>query len=379
MENLTWIEISRKALKENIRQFRGLIGKNKILCPCVKGNAYGHGIKECSEIFINSGADWLAVNALYEAEILRKSGIKSPIYILGYVPLNDLEEAVKLNCRLVVYNKETVHKLGKIKTNKKIKIHLKIETGNNRQGVLLENLFDFIAYIKEFKNIEIEGISTHFANIEDTRDYSYPKIQIGKFKQAIKISEDLGLKIPIKHCANSAASILFSETYFDMVRPGISTYGMWPSEETYKSYLFKKTNGLTKFHLKPAFTWKTKIAQIKNIEANEFIGYGCTYKTKQKTKIAVLPVGYYDGYDRGVKNAYVLVGGEKAKVLGRICMNMIMIDVTKIPSVNLEDEVVLIGQSGEKIITPEEFAKWAGTINYEITTRINERIPRIIR
>ena len=384
--SLTWVEISAEALRENIRQFRKLLD-GKILCVCVKANAYGHGLVEASKIFLEAGqpteqagADWLSVNSLYEARKLRENGVNSPIYILGYVPFCELEEAVNLNTRIVVYNKETVLKLGEI--GKPVKIHLKVETGNNRQGILTDEIADFAKYAGKFPNIEIEGLSSHFANIEDTTDHSFSEKQLARFNDAIKKLGKEGIKIPIRHIANSAAAILFPKTHYEMVRIGISAYGMWPSHETYVSHL---SSG-DKFNLTPAFTWKTKIAQIKKVPAGEYVGYGCTYKAEHDTKLAILPVGYYDGYDRGVSNGYVLVCGKRAPIRGRICMNIIMVDVTAIPEAKLEDEVVLIGKGGVggntqaagEAITAEQFASWASSINYEITTRVNERIPRVV-
>ncbi len=373
MSELTWLEISRKALESNIKQFRTLIGKDVLMCSCVKANAYGHGLLETAKIFLESGADWLAVNALYEAELLRKAGIDCPIYVMGYIGLDDLEQAANLGVRMVVYNKESISRLGEI--GKPVKVHIKVETGNNRQGVLMEELLDFANFIKGFSNIEIEGMATHFANIEDTTDHSYAEQQLSKFNQAAALLEGAGFSIPIKHCANSAATILFKETYFNMVRTGIANYGMWPSNETYVSYLKEIGDG---FELKAALTWKTKIAQIKTIKAGEYIGYGCTYKTAQETRLAILPVGYYDGYDRGISAGHVLIHGKRAAIRGRICMNIMMVDVSNIPEAKLEDEVILIGRDGEEKISAEQFGTWASSINYEVTTRINERIERII-
>ncbi|MDP2642326.1 MAG: alanine racemase [Candidatus Peregrinibacteria bacterium] len=376
MENLVWVEISKEALEANIKTFRSLVGENTILCPCVKANAYGHGLIETSKIFLESGANWLAVNSLYEAKALREAGVTAPIYVLGYIALSDLEEVLNLDLRIVVYNKETVGRLGEIaeKSGKKAKIHIKIETGNNRQGVVAEEIRDFVKYILSFKNLEIEGLSTHFANIEDTKDHSYAEIQLKKFNEIAEMVEDLGVKVPFKHSANSAATLLFPETHFEMVRPGIATYGMWPSDETFLSFSSERKMDIS---LSPALCWKTKIAQIKTVPSGELIGYGCTYKTTRETKIAILPVGYYDGYDRGINNAHVLIHGKRAALRGRVCMNIIMADVTDIPEASLEDEVVLLGRDGDETISAEQFAKWAGTINYEITTRINDRIPRI--
>jgi alanine racemase len=297
---------------------------------------------------------------------------------MGYVSLEDLEEVVDLDLRMVVYNKETVDGLGKITSakNKKVHIHLKAETGNNRQGLTLEELIPFVEHIKKFPNIEIEGLATHFANIEDTTDHSYAMQQVEKFLKIDEALQQMGVNIKIKHCANSAATILFKDTHFDMVRVGIASYGMWPSTETFVSY---QQSGVQKdFVLKPAFEWKSKIAQVKTIPENEFIGYGCTYRTTRESKIAIIPVGYYDGYDRGVSNkGHVLINGKRAPLRGRVCMNIIMADVTDIPSAQIENEVILIGRNGDENITVEQFAKWADTINYEIPTRVNERIPRV--
>lgn len=370
--DLTWVEISRSALRRNIEQMRALVGSEVILCPCIKANAYGHGLVICGKTFLEAGADWLGVNALYEAEALREAGVNSPIYILGYTAKEDLGKAVELDCRLIVYNRATINLLGEL--GKKVKVHVKVETGNNRQGVLVEELVDFVKYAQSFSNIEVEGLTTHFANIEDTTDHSYAQKQLKKFKEADILLREAGVDIKMRHCANSAAVILFEKTYFEMVRSGIANYGMWPSNETYLSFM--KERGV-QVELVPALTWKTRVAQVKWIERGSYIGYGCTYKTTRRTKLAILPVGYYDGYDRGISNqGYVLIRGQRAPVRGRICMNIMMVDVTDIEGIEIEDEVVLMGQQMEEVVSAEQFAAWASTINYEVTTRINERVPR---
>lgn len=377
--DLNKVEISREALTNNIRTFRSLVG-DKILCPCVKANAYGHGLVECSRIFLEAGADWLSVNSLYEAVTLRDAGIDSPIYVLGYIPLDFLKKAVDLDLRMVVYNRETVEKLGGI--GKKVRIHLKVETGNNRQGIDIDKLVDFAKFANGFENIELEGLSTHFANIEDTTNHDFAGKQLVRFIEACKILDIAGIKIPIRHCANSAATILFPETHFELVRVGIAAYGMWPSNETYVSFVQKQredSSPLRDLSLKPAFKWTSKIVQLKDISEGEYIGYGCTYRTTRKTRVAVIGTGYYDGYDRGVSNkAHVVVNGKRAPVLGRVCMNLIMADVSDVPAVSVEDDVVLIGTDGEETVSAELFAGWAGTINYEVTSRVNDRIPRIV-
>ncbi|MBL4694446.1 alanine racemase [Candidatus Gracilibacteria bacterium] len=361
MINLTWVEVSKNALKNNLKQFRELVGTEVLICPCVKANAYGHGLVECGKVFLEGGADWLGVNSFFEAKELREAGIDCPIYVLGYVGKGDLAEAGALGLRMVAYNREIVAEMGRI--DEKFKIHLKIETGNNRQGIAIEDVDGFVEYVKSFDNVEIEGICTHFANIEDTTDHSFAEKQLELFRS-------VKLDVPIRHCANSAATILFKKTHFGMVRPGIACYGMWPSKETHLSY------GDGNFELEPALTWKCLVAQVKEVKAGESVGYGCTYKTARDSVLAILPVGYYDGYDRAATDGYVLIKGQRAPICGRICMNIMMVDITDIEGVELEDEVVLIGRDGHEEISAELFAQWAGTINYEVTTRINERVAR---
>jgi alanine racemase len=377
MDELTWVEISRSALANNIREFRRIIGPKTLLCPCVKANAYGHGLVETARIFLSAGADWLSVNALFEARELRRAGITAPVYVLGYIPPEGLREALDLDCRLVVFSKDHIRALAQAakSAGRQARVHIKVETGSNRMGVRLEYLADFARFIQKQKLLEIEGLATHFANIEDTTDHSFAELQLQRFTEASGLLQAAGIPVPIRHCANSAATILFPQTHFEMVRLGIAGYGMWPSNETYVSFIKERKNN---FHLVPAFTWKTRIAQLKTIPAGEFVGYGCTYKTSHKTRLAVIPVGYYDGYDRGIAGGHVLIRGRRAAIRGRICMDMLMAEVTDIPGVQSGDDVVLMGRSGDECISAELFAQWAATINYEVTTRVNERIPRIL-
>lgn len=376
--SLSWVEIDSNALQHNVKQFRNLIGRERILCGVVKSNAYGHGILEISKLLISFGVDWLGVNSVEEGMILRDREIKAPIIILGYVPLSQLKEVVEYDFRIVVYNLETVRVLGEIsnRIKKEVFLHIKLETGTHRQGIYPERIIEFVREIERFNFLRLEGLSTHFANIEDTTDHSYAEYQLGIFKKTIELLENNGINIPLKHTACTAATILFPETYFEMVRVGIGLYGLWPSRETLLSSMI---NGNPPVELKPVLTWKTRIAQIKDVKKGSFIGYGCTYKTGRDSKIAVLPIGYNEGYDRRLSNiSYVLIKGYRAPVRGRVAMNMIMVDVTDIEGVKLEDEVVLIGSQGKERISAEYLASLCGTINYEIVTRINPLIPRII-
>ena len=371
----TWVEINKKALQNNIYQVKKLIGPRVKLMAVVKANAYGHGLIEVAKIAVNSGADWIGVDSIDEGIRLRKAGINTPVLILGYTLLSRLDDIVKYKLSQTVYNKETIYRLGDLDTKRKIKVHLKVETGTSRQGLEKEELLELATIIKKYSHIEIEGAHTHYANIEDTTDHSYAQQQLQRFKDAIEFLEKNGVSIPIKHTACSAAIILFPETYFDMVRLGVSMYGLWPSRETFVSAKEKRR----KIDLKPALTWKTKIAQVKKIRAGTPVSYGLTERVSHDSNIAVLPVGYWDGYDRklsGIGN--VLIKGKRCKVLGRVCMNMIMVDVSHIPNVKLEDEAVLLGKQDKEEITADELAQKIGTINYEVVTRINPLIPRIV-
>ncbi len=371
---LSWIEISKKALVHNLKTFRKLVGKEVILAPAVKANAYGHGLIEVSKVLEANGADYLCVNAPFEAKELREAGVRLPILIIGYTPLSALPD-LPTNTEFVVYNLETIRKLEDYKI-KKFKIHLKIETGNHRQGVSLEDLPKFVKLLKQSKNVELKGISTHFANLEDRVNHQYALYQLKQFKEAIHLLETEGLAPHFHHCANTAATILLPEAYFNFVRIGIGTYGLWPSDKTQKA---AKRAGID-IELEPAMTWKTVVAQIKEVKKGSLVGYGCTYEMPHHGKIAVLPVGYYDGFVRQLSNkGNVLIRGCKCPVIGRVCMNMIMVDVTKATDVRLEDEVVLLGKQGKNQVTAEEIGELSHTINYEVTTRINERIPRVLR
>ena len=374
---LNWVEISRENLTHNVKTFRKLIGKDRVLCPAVKANAYGHGMTECAPVILEAGADWLGVNSLEEALKLRERGVKTPIYIMGYVPKDRLEETVRNNFRFVVYNEETLNRLASICNNTKSEAltHLKLETGNNRQGVRKEELERFMDIYRKNPLIKLEGLATHFANIEDTVDHSYLDFQLDNFKKMLAIIKAMGFDPPYKHCANTAAAILFPKTYFNMARTGIGTYGLWPSNET----LISAHHEGVKVDLKPVMSWKTRIAQIKDVPEGDFVGYGCTYRTQRESRIAVLPVGYYEGYDRELSNlGYVLIDGKRAPVRGRICMNMTMVDVTNIPEAKVEDEVVLLGSQKDECISAEQMAEWLKTINYEVVTQIHESIKRVL-
>ena len=375
-KNLIWVELNKKALLKNLQAFSDLLGKGTILCPVVKSNAYGHGALLSARMIQDSClAGWLAVNSTEEGLALRREGIRMPVLVLGYVPLERLPEAVLHDLRLTVYNRETVLKLKALKTKKKIYLHLKLETGTNRQGVDLKGALLLAKMIKGSRNLVLEGYSTHFANIEDTTDRSFAGRQLQRYQKMLEELGEKGFKAPVNHIACTAASLVFPRTRLQLARIGIGLYGLWPSRETMVSL---KEQG-SEFKLEPVLAWKTRVAQVKTVAAGEYIGYGCTFRTSRKTKIAVLPVGYYDGYDRKLSNAaYVLIKGKRAPIRGRVCMNLCMADITDISGVKPEDEVVLLGKQGREQLSAEQLAQWIGTINYEVVTRINPNLPRMV-
>ncbi len=372
MNNLVWIEISKNALASNIKSIRRLVGKKVLVAPCVKANAYGHGLVETSRLFLKAGADWLCVNSIDETATLRHARIKKPILIIGYVQKNDLKSVLRLDTRLFIYDLERagiLSRMGKA-AKKKIRVHLKIDTGMGRQGIMPEEVINFCKKLKTMPGIIVEGVATHFANSSDPKD-SYFEKQLKIFEHAVmEVKKIIGDNL-IVHADKSGPTIAHPESHFDLVRPGLISYGYYPSPVMEKICEQKKIN------LLPSLTLKTKVAHIRIIPKGRYIGYGLTFKTKKKTKIALLPIGYYDGFDRKMSNTgKVLIHGQFAPIIGRVCMDMCIADATNIKNIKAEDEVVVIGRQGKNKIRVEQIADWVGTINYEITTRLRESIER---
>jgi len=372
------VEIAKRALVGNIGEFRRLIGPRRKFLAVVKANAYGHGLLEVAGIAVAAGVDWLGVNSVEEGAALRRAGIAAPVLVLGYAPLDSLEEAIAGDLRLTVYNRETVERLADlaVRLRRTVRLHIKVETGTWRQGVDPKDLAAFVRDVRRRPGLAVEGLSSHFANIEDTTKHDYPRRQLAVYRAAVRDLEAGGPRIPLRHMSCTASTILFPEPGFNLARVGIGLYGLWPSKETYLSCLLDRKEPLS---LEPVLSWKAGIAQIKKVPARADIGYGCTYRTTRPTRLAVVPVGYYDGYDRGLSNtAHVLVRGRRAPVRGRVAMDFIMADVTDVPGVRLEDQVTLLGADGRERITAEDLAALAGTISYEILARINPLVPRIV-
>ena len=432
----TWVEISKPNLLHNVGQFLKVLKPETQFMAVVKANAYGHGLAEATQIIhesmTNSSRIWFGVDNLDEAAAVREIAPRSPVLVLGYTPNARLHEAAKLGARLTIYNWETVQALQKLfgvasESSRRrnlsvatpLRVHVKIETGTTRQGIAESEVVEYVKALKKLRGVMVEGISTHFADSEDTGS-DYAIRQLTRYNSVIKRLHGAGLDVPVHHTACTAATLRFPQTHGNLVRVGIGLYGLWPSEAIRQILSFPRTrestivdprsclsadrsrSGMTDIGitLKPVLTWKTIVAQVKEIKKGTPVSYDRTEYVKRNSRVAVLPVGYSDGYDRGLSGiGHVLINGTRCKVLGRICMNMCIVDITDAGHVKPEDEVVLIGtqriapppnplrwpsegeaswRSKVRHISADEMAKQLGTIHYEVVTRINFQLPRKI-
>lgn len=367
----TWAEIDLNAISTNVKQFKKCLNNSTKLMVVVKADGYGHGALEVSKCAVKSGADYLAVAACSEAVNLRENNIKTPILILGAVFNEDIPLLIKYDITPTVVDYEFAKELSNeaVNKNKMAKIHIKLDTGMSRIGYRCENdtYIEECIKISKLPNIVIEGIFSHFSKA-DEHDETYTHLQYNTFCKMCEILENNGINIPIKHICNSAGIIKYPQYHLDMVRLGISLYGHYPSTE------FNEND----IELTPAMTFKTKIVYIKDVPKDTYVGYGGAYKTDESKKIATLAVGYADGYPRTLSNkAYVTVKGKRCKVIGNVCMDQMMIDVTGLDNLKIGDEVILFGKSGNNNVTVEEIAALIGTINYEILCNLSKRVLRI--
>ncbi len=369
------MDVSARALKHNVSVLRGVLTPATKLAAVVKANAYGHGLAEVVQV-VSELVDWLAVHTPEEAAAIRALGISKPILVMGFA----MPEQLRLlddGCHLVVSSVEVVGWLGELRQERgvAIPVHLKVETGTNRQGVRSEDIPAFCTAVRR-AGLQVAGVAMHFANIEDTLEHDFAREQLERFRGAIEVTERaLGHRPPWIHSACSAAALLFRDADFTLARVGISLYGHWPSRETRLSWMLE--HGTEALELEPVLTWRTVVGQVKRVPAGETVGYGRSWQALRDTVLAVLPVGYADGYPRALGNrARVLVKGVPAPVVGRVCMNIMMVDVTDIPGVRVGDPVVLLGREGTEAVTAEELASLSGTINYEILARLSPVVPR---
>lgn len=372
----SWIEIDRKALVSNIEVFQKILSDSgSRLSLVLKSNAYGHGLEEIYSICKDLDISNIAVAYLFEAKKLRDLGYKGSIFMLTPIFKEDLAEAEDLGVEVEIGG------LGFLKDwidqSRRPKGHLKIDTGLSRQGFTLDKLDEVISIIKDSGvESDLVGVFTHFANVEDVLEQTYAKRQIALFRRACSKLEQAGIHL-LRHASASSAILLLQEARFDMVRLGISLYGLWPSHLTRTSYESLKHDNLKLF---PVLSWKSKLASIKKIGVGEYVGYGCSYKTVKETLVGVIPVGYYDGFFRsaGEIRSYVLIRGKRAPIIGRVSMNLITVDVSDIKGVMENDLVTLIGKDGKEEIDADTFGNWSGTIHYEVLSRLSKDLKRIV-
>ncbi len=366
-----WAEIDLDKIAFNMRNIKKL-AKDKEVIAVIKADAYGHGAVEIAEVLLENGASRFAVAIITEAIELRNSGIEAPIMILGYTPIEFGEELIKYDIEQTVYDLEYAKKLSEIalRMGKKAKIHIALDTGMGRIGFMPnDDSLHEVLEIASLGGIEIVGIFTHFSTA-DEEDKEYTNYQFSKIQNFIKMLSNNGINIPIKHVSNSGAIIDLPETYLDAVRAGIILYGYYPSNEVNKERL----------PIKPALTLKTKVGHVKKLEKGMYISYGRTFKTERDSIIATLPIGYADGYSRLLSGkAKVIINGKIANVVGRICMDQCMIDVTDVGEVKVGDEVILLGEDRDVKFNADDMAELIGTINYDILCMIKHRVPRVYK
>lgn len=374
---IVWAEVDLNAIAHNVRELRRITRPGARFMAAVKANAYGHGMVEAASVVLKNGADELGVARIEEGIELREAGIDAPVLIFGHTPASMNKELIQFNLRPTVFSCQTAERLSAmaVTNDAHVKIHLKIDTGMGRLGMLPDGLspaknketIHNVIRISKLPSIEIEGIYTHFASA-DFLDKTYAKRQFDLFLEFIDQLHRAGVDVPIKHAANSAAVIDLPETHLDMIRAGISVYGLYPSDKVDKR----------RITLKPAMEMKARIIHLKQVPSGFNVSYGSTYETITPTTIATVPVGYGDGYSRlSSAGGYMLVRGERAPVAGRVCMDLTMIDVGHIPDVSLGDEVVIFGRQGSAYVSIDEVAAIWHTINYEVVTTVASRVPRM--
>ena len=379
---LAWLNLDLRAIDHNIRQIRQLQRTGTKLIAVVKANAYGHGMFDVGLQAFRSGADALGVVNAPEALALRRKGIIKPVVVLGPTAKEEMADLIKQKVAFAVFDEKSFTDASHVATilQKKASIHVKVDTGINRLGFAVDDAPAIIKKVKQHRWLELEGIFTHLASVEELNN-SYTRNQLFQFDKVLaRIGKsDIGIdwtKVPYVSAAASAAAMLIPESRYNTIRLGIAMYGLWPSRGV--EGWAKRSLKVKKVKLKPALKYKTRLVAVRKIPAGAFIGYGCSFQAPKPMVLGVVPVGYAEGIDRSLSNmGFMLLNGAVVPIVGRVCMNMTILDITKRPKAKEGDEVVIIGTSKNKKITTTDIADWAGTINYEITTRIPEHLPRL--
>lgn len=368
----SWREVSAAALRHNVATLGALAGTAK-LGVVVKADAYGHGLAPTCAGFVDAGAHWLIVNFAHEATAVRACVAPHvPIYVCGTVFPHDAPALVDAGARVVLYDPLVAAALSAASKARGVitPVHLKIETGTHRQGLAVADAVALAERVRALGGLALEGVTTHFADIEDSTDHRFAHGQLSALHEAQRALVAAGHAVPMVHSANSAATILDERTRGDLVRVGIAAYGLWPSKETLAA--FSERHGRAPPTLQPALAWRARLAQVKDVPAGAYVGYGRTFRATRPSRIGILPVGYHEGYDRRLSNvAHVLVRGLRAPVRGRVCMNMTMVDVTDVPGACAGDVATLLGADGDERVSAEQLASWMSTIHYEVVARIH--------
>lgn len=381
--HLTWAEIDLSAIAHNVRELRRITAPRARVMIAVKANAYGHGAVQVARTGLENGADQLGVARIEEGIELRRAGIRAPILIFGYTPSCLAPVLVDHDLTASVFSLQGAARLdAALPGNRRLAVHLKVDTGMGRMGLLPDQrrcaacgvnpgpgAAEEVLGIAALKKLRLEGLWTHFA-VSDEADKSYTRQQLQLFREFIQSLDDKGLTVGMHHAANSGAIIDMPESHLDMVRAGISVYGLYPSQHVDRN----------KIRLRPALALKARITHVKQVPAGTRISYGGTWQSSRPTTIATVPVGYGDGYSRSLSNqGQMLVHGRLAPIVGRVCMDLTMLDVGHIDDVRVEDEVVLIGRQGNEVISADDVAAQLNTINYEVVTALMHRVPRVYR
>ncbi len=368
MHRPTWVEIDLPALRHNLSALKKRVGPQTKILGIVKANAYGHGDFEVSRALLNNGVEMLGIAVLEEGIQLRGKGVQAPLLLLGGAFEGQIEAVIRHNITPTVYDAKLTEALSRQAHHfhTTIKVHVYVDTGMGSIGVKHDKAADFVQFVKNLKNLPIEGIYTHCSS-SDEKDSAFTHLQIQRFRDVLNALHAAGIDIPLKHIANSGAILGYPEAYFTMVRPGLSLYGLYPSEDVSRD-----------IGLKPVMSFKTRIIHIKEMDAGDAVGYGRGYSITKPTRVATLPVGYADGYNRLLSNqGKVIIRGRKSPIIGRVCMDQCFVDVTDIKEVSVGDAVVLYGSQGEETISIESIAKQLNTIPYEVSCNISKRVPRL--
>ncbi|GAK57238.1 alanine racemase [Candidatus Vecturithrix granuli] len=365
-----WAEIDLDHVAHNIREFQRITPPHTQLMAIVKADGYGHGAVEVAKAALEAGASRLAIAFLEEGIVLRRKELSAPILILGVSAPDTEKAALEHDLTPTICTVDSAQRFSQAAATlgKTIRFHLKLDTGMGRIGVRPEQLKELLEALQHLPNLEMEGVFSHFSKA-DEKEKTYTQMQLHRYHECLNMIHAAGFRPTIRHLANSAGTMETSEAHFDLVRIGISLYGFYPSDEVDK----------TTVDLRPVMRWKTRIAHLKMLPTGERVSYGGMFTTRRPTMVATLPLGYADGFRRRLwtKNWHVLVRGQRAPILGKICMDMFMVDVTDIAGTSIGDEVVLIGSQGENTISADDMANALETINYEITCLVGKRVPRI--